>query len=131
MSAPQPQLNVIKFERNAEFLGDNAAAHLEFSSIRDQQVALALVKNDPFPLPATGKIELGNIEARAEVGKEIVFKGRDEGSKITFGVGGRAFVRMGVYRDPNELLAALDLDDSIAPGMALEQDSNSIYLRKA
>lgn len=115
--------DVIKFEKNKEFLSGDAAAGLELTAVKDPGVAAALAANLPFP---AGDVRLGDIAVSGEAGRSVKFAG-DRGS-VEFKASGEARAGLGVYFDPGQLLGALDLDDDIAPGMSLKSDPNSLYL---
>jgi|GEM_PF-906579 len=115
--------DVIKFEKNKEFLSGDAAAGLKLTAIKDPKVAAALAANDKFPV---GDVRLGDIAVSGEAGKSVKFAG-DKGS-VEFKASAEAHAGMGVYFDPDKLLEALELNDNIAPGMSLGSDSDSFYL---
>src|ERR1051325_10336996 len=115
--------DVIKFEKNKEFLSGDAAAGLKITAIKEPKVAAALASNDKFPV---GDVRLGDISVSGEGGKSVKFAG-DRGS-VEFKASAEAHAGMGVYFDPDKLLEELDLDDNIAPGMSLGSDSDFLYL---
>lgn len=116
---------VIKFDKNKKFLSDTSSAGIEIGVVSDPEVLTALASNSPFP---NRQIELGNIAIHAEAGKDIEFGGPN--SQVTFkgGATASAFSGLGVYIDPENLLDALKLDDSIAPGLELKNGEDAIYM---
>ncbi|HEX8335366.1 MAG TPA: hypothetical protein VF621_01470, partial [Pyrinomonadaceae bacterium] len=115
--------DVIKFEKNREFLSGDAAVGLNLTAVKDPKVAAALAANQQFP---AGDVRLGDISVSGEGGRSVKFAG-DRGS-VEFKAGAEARAGLGVYFDPDQMLAALDLDDNIAPGMSLKSDPDSLYL---
>lgn len=115
--------NVIRFEKNREFLSGDAAAGLLITGTQDPLVAQALAENKPFP---SGDVRLGDIAVSGEGGADVNFNG-DRGS-VSFKGSGAARAGLGVYFDPNKLLGELGLDENIAPGMSLKGDAEHLYL---
>ncbi len=121
-TVPSPLGNIIKFNKNANLSGAGAAG-LEVEATTSADIMKALESDLAFP---DREITLGNISVHAEAGKDIAF---GEGSgKVSFSGSASAFSGMGVYLDPDKLLADLGLNSNIAPGMKLEQDPNSRYI---
>ncbi|MEW6210754.1 MAG: hypothetical protein AB1631_20485 [Acidobacteriota bacterium] len=121
MSASKPI--TIKFDRNKKFLAGGAAAGVSFNASLFPDVALALANNTPFP---QRQIELGNAAVNASASKDIKFG--DGAGNLTFSGSASAFAKLGVYFDPGQMLAALELDDDIAPGMNVASDANSLFV---
>jgi hypothetical protein len=113
----------IKFDRNKKFLASGAAAGVSVNATIFPDVALALTNNQPFP---QRQIELGNAEVNASASKDIKFG--SGASSVTFSGSASAFAKLGVYFDPKQMLAALQLDDDIAPGMNVSSDANSLFV---
>ncbi len=113
----------IKFDRNKKFLAAGAAAGISVNASIFPDVALALAGNTPFP---ARQIELGNAQVNASAAKDIKFGGG--ANSVTFSGSGSAFAKLGVYFDPQQMLAALQLDDDIAPGMNLAGDPSSLFV---
>lgn len=115
--------NLIKFESNKKFLGSDSAVGLEIVlPTADLEVLKALATNSPFPQRT---IELGREAVNASAGREITFG--DGNAKVSFHGSASAFAKLGVYFDPDTMVAALQLSDSIAPGMKLEEDPSVLY----
>jgi hypothetical protein len=116
--------SLIKFDRNKKFLGLDSAVGIEIlPPIADLEVANALATNSPFPRRT---IELGRESVKASAGRDIKFG--DGSGKVSFAGSASAFTKLGVYFDPEAMLAALELNDNIAPGMKLEKDPNALYV---
>jgi len=113
----------VKFDRNKKFLAGGAAAGLSFNASIFPDVALALASNSPFP---QRQIELGNAQVNASASKDVKFG--NQSSSVTFSGSASAFAKLGVYFDPKQMLAALQLDDDIAPGMNVASDANSLFV---
>ncbi|HEY7546561.1 MAG TPA: hypothetical protein VID27_16845, partial [Blastocatellia bacterium] len=121
MSTSKPV--IIKFDRNKKFLAGGAAAGVSINATIFPDVALALANNTPFP---QRQIELGNAQVNASASKDIKFG--DSASSVTFNGSASAFAALGVYFDPRQMLAALQLDDDISPGMNITADANSLFV---
>jgi hypothetical protein len=115
--------NLIKFERNGKFLGGDSAVGVEIiPPAADLEVVKALASNSPFPQRT---IELGHGSVKASAGRNILFG--DGSGQVSFNGSASAFAQLGVYFDPDTMLAALELNDNIAPGMKMEKDPNVLY----
>ena len=115
--------NLINFERNGKFLGPYSAVGVEIvPPAADLEVVNALASNSPFPQRT---IELGHGSIRASAGRDILFGNGT--STVSFNGSTSAFAQLGVYFDPDTMLAALELNDNIAPGMKLEKNPNVLY----
>jgi len=121
MSTSKPV--TIKFDKNKQFLASGAAAGISVNASIFPDVALALVNNTPFPQK---QIELTNAQVNASASKDIKFG--TTASSVTFSGSASAFAKLGVYFDPAQMLAALELDDDITPGMNITNNTNSLFV---
>jgi hypothetical protein len=116
----------LTFKRSQKFLEGAANVGLQINAAGDQQVAAALVADQPFP---DRMIELGSISVSAEAGEKIVF-GEGRG-KVSFGAHAGASAGIGVYPQPQEMLKTLKragLNDPSAPGLNFEADAAHSYV---
>lgn len=115
--------NILKFGINREFVSPEGGAAIEVSAVTDADARQALIEDKPFP---QRPLTLGNISLQAEAGKDIRFA-TDKG-QVSFKGSLSAFSGLGLYLDPQSMLDALELDDSIAPGIKLDADQDFYYL---
>lgn len=114
---------VIKFDRNRKFLGVDSSTGVEIVlPALAPDIVSAFLADSPFP---QRQFELGPEVIKASAEKDITFA--DGIAKVSFSGSASAFARFGVYFDSNKMLDALGLDDSIQPGMKLEDDPNSLF----
>lgn len=115
------------FTKNKNFLDASSAVGVSLTGTQAADVLAAITKNKPFP---ARQIELGSLQLSASTGENISFltgKG-----KVNFSASASAFAGLGVYPDPANMLAALQLNesfnDNLAGGLVLEKDENANYL---
>lgn len=107
---------------NEKFLSGAAETGLEIvPPATDADLVNAFTHNIKFP---DRQIDLGHISAKAAAGQDIKF-GEGNG-QVSFKGGASAFAGLGVYPDPEKLLAALALEDNIAPGLNLGKDPGKL-----
>ena len=114
--------NIVKL--NKKFLAGGVEARIEIiPPATDPEVVDAFANNTAFPYR---QIDLGKISAKAEGSHDLKFG--DGIGQVVFKGSASAFAGLGVYPDPDKLLAALSVEDNIAPGLNLENDENSLYI---
>ena len=75
--------SIVKFTRNKDLLGGNAAVGLVATAPKDPALARALAGNKAFPNRA---IEIGDVALSGEAGKDVVF-GKGQGKVVFRGLG--------------------------------------------
>jgi hypothetical protein len=114
--------NIVNLNKN--FLSGAVDVGIEIiPPAAEPEIIAAFANNSSFPYR---QINLGKISARAEAGHEIKF-GEGTG-KVAFTAGGGTATSLGVYPDPQKMLDDLGIAESIAPGMSLSKDPESLYL---
>ena len=109
--------SLVKFTRNKDLLGGDAAIGLVASAPKDPALARALAANKPFP---NRSIEIGDVALTGAAGKDVIFgKGR---GKVVFDAEGSAFAGFGVYPDGKEVMRRLKLGPSFARDIELPED---------
>ena len=114
--------DVVKFTRNRDLLGGNAAIGLVASAPKDLEVARALAENSAFPDRA---IEVGKVSLTGEGGKDVTFgKGR---GKVAFTAEGGAHAVFGVYRNGKQVMRKLKLGATFAKDIELPVDQEKRF----
>ena len=114
--------SIVKFTRNKDLLGGNAAVGLVATAPKDPALARALAANTAFPNRA---IEIGDIALSGDAGKNVVF-GKGQG-KVVFKGKGSAYAGLGVYPDGKALMRRLGLGASFARDIQLPTDPAKRY----
>jgi hypothetical protein len=128
MATQSAPLLVHKFDLDAAtgILASGSAASIEVTASTEPDVFLAVGKNTPFPVRASGRIELGSIQLAASAGNDIAF---DAGAaKVQFKASAGAHAGMGVYDKPADAIAALALQDAAALGFTIPETAGARYL---
>ncbi len=112
------------FAKTKDFLDGDVDVNVEIDVTKDENVALALLNNDPFP---AGPIVLGKISASVSGGHEMQFSNGERGS-ISFGFGAHAFTGLGVYSSLQEVMKDLGLRNPAVEGMNLDAMGAARYL---
>ncbi|MBM3723866.1 MAG: hypothetical protein FJW40_00365 [Acidobacteria bacterium] len=125
MSAPAPDpektLSTFKFKRNAKFLKDAVSAGVNVELPKDKAM-LAVAAGGPFP---RAQFTLGSLKVSAEGGRDLTFlSGR---GTVAFKASAGASAGIGVYPNPEPLIAALNLDENLPGGLALPADETGHY----
>ncbi|HEX8748465.1 MAG TPA: hypothetical protein VF717_14930, partial [Pyrinomonadaceae bacterium] len=108
---------------NREFLSGKVEAGIEIiPPAMDADVVAAFANNTNFPYR---QIELGQITAKAETG-DIKFG--DGTAQVVFKGSASTMAGLGVYPDPDKLLAALNVQENLNAGLDLNKDPESLYL---
>ncbi len=107
------------FPLDPTILGSGSAAMLELGGSTDADVNLAIATNQPFPTRANGIIDLAHISLTASGGMPVAFQGGGVSLGFSFSAGVTAGV--GIFDDPNNAIAALNLGET--PGLDLTIDS--------
>src|SRR5262245_30516307 len=115
------------FTKNKRFLDDTSALGIQLSGTQEADVLAAITTNQRFP---ERQIEIGSLKLSASTDHDISFL-TGKGT-VNFSASASAFAGLGVYPDPDKMLAALQLNesfnDNLAGGLTLEKDATANYL---
>jgi hypothetical protein len=115
------------FPLDPAVLGSGSAATLELGGSTDADVDLAVATNQPFPTRPGGIIDLAHISLTASGGNPVAFQGGGVSLGFEFSAGVTAGA--GIFDDPNQAIAALNLGET--PGLDLSVGSASPAVRYA
>ena len=121
---PRDDSRIIKLDRNFQLLGAASEVSLQVVPPSNApEIAQVILQNAPFP---EKPIEFGKLSIRAGSGRDIQFTNGK--GLVSFAGQGGAFAGLGLYLSPDQLLDDLGLEQSIAPGVKLEQSPNSYFM---
>jgi len=88
-------------------LDANSSLTIEVSGTTDHDVFDAVVNDQPFPDRPDGKIALGNIDLKAQTGKNLTFG--TAGAAVAFSASGEFQTGVGVFNSPTDATNSLQL----------------------
>lgn len=104
------------FALDSDILAPGSAVNVDLSGSTAADVALAIVKDDPFPVREGGEIALGHIGLSVTGNNPVAFTGGDTTIGFEFSAGITAGA--GIFSRADRALASLGLDDT--PGVVLD-----------
>jgi hypothetical protein len=113
----------LAFNKKFTAPGGSGAVGLELPVTADAEVVAALAGNRPFP---NRQLPLGSFQLKAQSGKAIEFG--DSARTVAFSGSGSAFAGLGVYQDPQAMLKALPLGDTLEKGVQLPFAADEEYV---
>jgi hypothetical protein len=105
-----------RFALDSRILATGSAAVLDLSGSTDADVALAIVRDDPFPARPDGQIALGHIGLTVSGGNPVAFAAGPTTVGFEFGAGATAGAA--VFDTPRAALQALAIGET--PGLDLD-----------
>jgi hypothetical protein len=108
-----------EFKLAPDILGPDSSESVSVSVASDADVIEALLRDTPFPSRANGKIDLEHISLEAKAGRSVVFQAGQ--TPITFKASGGFKSGMGVFDNPADAIASLQLD--APPGLDVAIDA--------
>jgi hypothetical protein len=109
------------FALDSDILAPGSAFNVDLSGSTAADVALAIVKDDPFPEREDGEIALGQIGLGVSGGNPVAFSG--SGTTVGFEFSAGITAGAGIFDRPDKAIAALGLAET--PGLSLSSDGGA------
>jgi len=108
-----------EFKLAPEILGPDSSESISVGAASDGDVFAAILNDTPFPSRASGKIDLEHISLEAKAGRSVAFQAAQ--NSVTFQASGGFKSGMGVFDNPADAIASLQLD--APPGLDVAVDA--------
>ena len=107
------------FALDSDVLAPGSAFNVDLNGSTAADVALAIVKDDPFPARESGEIKLGQIGLSVAGQNPVAFSGG--GTSVGFEFSAGITAGAGIFDRPDQAIAALGLAET--PGLVLSPDA--------
>ena len=109
------------FALDSDILAPGSAVNVDLARSTDADIALAILRNAPFPVRENGEIALGHIALSASGNSPVAFS--SSGTTVGFEFAGGLTAAAGIFDTADRALASLGLSEP--PPVSLDGDSHS------